>query len=99
MIESVKIGGLTYDVEEVEGLANRELEPNLGGQIDYRSLVISVEKSFAKQLQNQMFVHELTHGILVEAGYLEHEEEQADRISRVLYQVLKDNDFSFLRKG
>ena len=37
------------------------------------------------------------NGILVEAGYINHEEEQADRIGKILYQVLVDNDFSWLK--
>ena len=45
----------------------------------------------------QTLIHEITHGILVEAGYINHEEEQADRIGKILYQVLVDNDFSWLK--
>lgn len=99
ILKKVKIGGLKYKVEQVKGLENRELNPHLAGQIEYAKLTISVDEKFPKELRDQVFIHELTHGILVEAGYLDHEEEQADRISRVLYQVLKDNDFSFIRKG
>lgn len=99
MLKKVKIGGLEYSVELVKGLENRELNPYLAGQIDYTKLVISVDEKFPKALRDQVLVHEITHGILVEAGYPDHEEEQADRISRVLYQVLKDNNFKFLRKG
>lgn len=95
----MKIGGLKYKVELVEGLENRELKPYLAGQIDYAKLTISVDEKFPKELRDQVLVHEITHGLLVEAGYLDHEEEQADRISKVLYQILKDNDFTFLRKG
>ena len=37
------------------------------------------------------------NGILVEAGYINHEEEQVDRIGKILYQVLVDNDFSWFK--
>ena len=99
MIKKVKIGGLTYDVSSVEGLDKQEGELGLLGRIDYHGLKIKVEKALAEQMQQQILIHEIVHGILIEAGYTHHKEEQADRIGKVLYQVLKDNDFSFIRKA
>jgi hypothetical protein len=99
MIDNVKVGGLVYEVSVVKDLELEEREPDLLGRIDYRDLKIKVDDALAEQMRHQIFIHELTHGILVEAGYTDHEEEQADRIGKVLYQVLKDNDFNFIRKA
>lgn len=97
-MKKVKIGGLKYSISEVDDLAHQERSPGLVGCINYHQLTIKVEKNVEQKMQDQTFVHELAHGIFVEAGYEEHEEEMVNRIGKVLYQVLKDNDFSFLRK-
>ncbi|MBF0699434.1 hypothetical protein [Streptococcus danieliae] len=93
-IESVKIGGLTYTVNK-----KLDLQGKTGdwGHILYKTQEIELDDSLSKQLENQTLIHEITHGILVEAGYTGHNEEQADRIGKILYQVLTDNDFSWLR--
>lgn len=97
-MKKVKIGGLKYSVSEVEDLAHEERSPGLLGCIDYHQLTIKVEKDLNPKMQEQTLVHELVHGVFVEAGYEQHEEEMVNRIGKVMYQVLKDNDFSFLRK-
>lgn len=99
ILKKVKIGGLRYTVSEVEDLGHVERSPGMLGCIDYHQLTLKIEKNIHSKMQEQTFIHELAHGILVEAGYEDHEEEQANRIGKVLYQVLKDNDFSFIRKG
>ena len=95
-MESVKIGGLTYTVKKVSDLQGKEGD---WGRIQYKTQEITLDDSLKEQLEDQTLIHEITHGILVEAGYVEHEEEQADRIGKILYQVLTDNDFSWLWKG
>ena len=45
-----------------------------------------------------MLAHELAHGILFEAGYEGHDEEQANRLGKVLAMLLRDNDFTFMRE-
>ena len=95
-MESVKIGGLTYTVKKVSDLQGKEGD---WGRIQYKTQEITLDDSLKEKLEDQTLIHEITHGILVEAGYVEHEEEQADRIGKILYQVLTDNDFSWLWKG
>ena len=95
-MESVKIGGLTYTVKKVSDLQGKEGD---WGRIQYKTQEITLDDSLKEQIEDQTLIHEITHGILVEAGYVEHEEEQADRIGKILYQVLTDNDFSWLWKG
>lgn len=95
-IETVKIGGLTYEVTKKPDLQGSD---GNWGQIQYKKLEISLDDSLPEQLEDQTLIHEIVHGILFEAGYPNHEEDQANRIGLVLYQVLKDNDFSWLYGG
>ncbi len=99
MLKKVRIGGLFYKVSEVSDLGHSERSPGMLGRIDYHHLTLKLEKDVHNDMKHQTFVHELMHGILVESGYEDHEEEMANRIGKVLYQVLQDNDFGFLRKG
>lgn len=93
--KTIKIGGLIYKVEHKEDLQGKNGE---WGHIAYKEVAIRLDNNMTDQLTDQTFIHEMTHGILVEAGYNDHEEQMADRIGKVLYQVLKDNDFSFLHE-
>ncbi|MDG3136717.1 hypothetical protein [Streptococcus suis] len=95
-METVKIGGLTYAVTKKSDLQGTN---GNWGQIQYKKLEISLDDSLPEQLEDQTLIHEIVHGILAEAGYTNHEQDQANRIGLVLYQVLTDNDFSWLWKG
>lgn len=94
---AIKIGGLYYEILEVEDLEHEERNPGLMGCIDYHQLTIKLEKNLHKKVQDQTLIHEITHGIFAESGYEVHEEEQVNRIAKTLYQVLMDNDFSFIK--
>lgn len=95
-METVKIGGIVYEVSKEPDLQGKSGE---WGHIEYKTGKIVLDDSTSQQIEDQTLIHEITHGILVEAGYGQHEEEQADRIGKILYQVLTDNDFSWLWKG
>lgn len=95
-METVKIGGLVYEVSKESDLQGKTEE---WGHIEYKKGKIVLDDSQSQQIEDQTLIHEITHGILVESGYVNHEEEQADRIGKILYQVLTDNDFSWLWKG
>ncbi|HFI0500239.1 TPA: hypothetical protein ACGO0M_001664 [Streptococcus suis] len=94
-IEAVKIGGIVYEVSKKPDLQGKTGE---WGHIEYKTGKIVLDDSTSQQIEDQTLIHEITHGILFEAGYV-HEEEQADRIGKILYQVLIDNDFGWLWKG
>jgi Zn-dependent peptidase ImmA (M78 family) len=96
MIQSkVKVAGVTYEVKEVEGLAR---DHDLYGQVTYRNGVIKLDSALQQERKEQVFVHELFHAILYEAGYDEHDEKMVRRVANVLYQVLKENQFNFGEK-
>jgi Zn-dependent peptidase ImmA (M78 family) len=91
----VKVAGVTYEVKEVEGLA---ADHDLYGQVTYRNNIIKFDSALHQERKEQVFVHELFHAILYEAGYDEHDEEMVRRVANVLYQVLKDNHFNLGEK-
>ncbi|HFI0120279.1 TPA: hypothetical protein ACGPB3_000353 [Streptococcus suis] len=95
-METVKIGGIVYEVSKKPDLQGKSGE---WGHIEYKTGKIVLDDSTSQQIEDQTLIHEITHGILIEAGYVQHEEEQADRIGKILYQVLTDNDFGWLWKG
>ncbi len=95
-MEVVKIGGLVYEISKQPDLQGTTSE---WGHIEYKTGKIVLDDSQSQQIEDQTLIHEITHGILVEAGFVDHKEEQADRIGKILYQVLSDNDFSWLYKG
>lgn len=94
-MDKVKIGGIVYEIEKITDLQGKTGE---WGHIEYKTCRIALDDSASQQIEDQTLIHEITHGVLVEAGYINHEEEQADRIGKILYQVLVDNDFSWLKK-
>ncbi|PIC72419.1 ImmA/IrrE family metallo-endopeptidase [Sporosarcina sp. P17b] len=88
----VKVAGIDYTVQEVEGFVE---EHELGGQVIYHKGKIKIDSAMCKTKKEQIFVHELTHAIFMEAGYDEQDEDMVNRLSIVLYQVLKDNRLQF----
>ena len=99
MLEKVKIGGMTYEVV-LKDLKTRN-DDYQGMQLGWHILpdnLIEINSEVCKERREQTLVHEIMHGVMNEAGLnLEDEEDIVNRISLVLYQVLKDNDFSFLK--
>lgn len=88
--KTVKIAGIIYKVEEVEDLA--AIQGIIGRLLEDKA-IISLEKSLSKERKEQVFVHEVLHGIFREAGYNSQDEDLINRVAIVLHQVLKDNDF------
>ncbi|MGY0692627.1 ImmA/IrrE family metallo-endopeptidase [Virgibacillus sp. FSP13] len=88
----IKVAGIDYEIKEVDGLAD---EHGLGGLILYEKGIIKIDSSMCKDKKEQVFVHELLHSIFNEAGYDEQNEDMVNRLSIVLYQVLKDNKLIF----
>jgi hypothetical protein len=68
------------------------------GLCSYGDNTIQIADGLCENRTHDVLVHEMTHALLYEAGYDDHEEEQCNRIAKVLYQMLCDNDFGFLRK-
>ncbi|MFE8697970.1 ImmA/IrrE family metallo-endopeptidase [Cytobacillus sp. FJAT-53684] len=90
--EKVNVAGIEYSVMEVKGLANKHEKM---GCVRYGPAEIELDAEMSQERKEQVFVHELLHACFFEAGYTEQDEDAVNRVSAVLYQVLKDNQFYF----
>jgi hypothetical protein len=96
MINGLKflVGSNEYTVVEVDGLMRKY---ELYGQVTYSDCRIEIDPTLADTRKHNVLIHELLHAMLFEAGYDEQDEEQVRRLGNVLTQVLRDNDFGFMR--
>lgn len=98
MIEKIKVGGINYSVKEKDLSDFNNNDSFRMGQCFETKAEIEISERLPTERKNQTLVHELVHAIFFESGIeLENEEEIVNRIGLILYQVLKDNDFSFLK--
>ena len=96
MLDKIKVGGLIYDVLPVEWEKNADGDLQFGMFNAHRTNIL-INELISEQAQKQTLIHEMMHAIFFEAGIeVENEEDLVNRIGAVLYQVLQDNDFSFL---
>lgn len=93
--KSIRVGANDYELNRVRGISSGE---SLWGQIVYGTNRINVDDSLEGSRLRDVIAHELAHAILFEAGYDDHEEEQANRIGKVLAMLLRDNDFEFMKE-
>lgn len=89
--KKIKVCGLTYSVFVLEYFKAQDDDRNLWGYCDHEQQIIFIRKSLSEQKKRQVLIHELTHAILHQAGYANHDEEMVDRFSIILHQVLKEN--------
>jgi hypothetical protein len=89
-----RVGAIDYVVTETPNLLHKH---DLFGQVTYDDGIIEIEPTLSQQRKHNVIVHELLHACLFEAGYDEQDEEQVRRLGNVLTQVLRDNDFAFMR--
>jgi len=86
----VKIGCYNYDIIFVD---NNSEDLDYGqnwGVIDNVNLEIKIAQKLKVEQQEEIFLHEIIHGSL-DYMDVEHDEELVSKLSKVLYQVLKDN--------
>ncbi|WGF39892.1 hypothetical protein QBO96_06400 [Lysinibacillus capsici] len=65
------------------------------GQVIYAESRIDIDSSMSESKKEQVFIHELVHAMLNEAGYDEQDEEMVNRLAIILYQVLRQNELKF----
>lgn len=92
--DKVTIMGIPYKVTEVDVVRKNEA---LWGEIDYQKQEIRLDKELAPQKKEQVFTHEVLHGILEAIGEKELNEDEnlVQGISSALYQVLASHPTSF----
>ena len=98
-MKQVKVCGVTYDVEWDKEIVIIDGDAHYIGSCDQNNTKIEILNELSQERKNQVFVHELTHAMLNEANYKEHDEELVERLSIILHQVLKDNDFNWIRNN
>lgn len=97
VVKSIIVGGIVYDVEF------KELDSEEGIQLgwcNYAKTKLEINNhNINEQKQKQTVIHEMTHAIIHEAGlgFGEDEERVVNHIGLVLYQVLKDNNFDWVK--
>lgn len=89
-----RIGSVDYRTVEVPDILRNH---DLFGQVMYDECIIEIEPTLSEARKHNVIIHELLHAMLFEAGYDEQDEEQVRRLGNVLAQVLRDNDFRFMR--
>jgi hypothetical protein len=90
----IRVAGNDYEVS-----VNSKINAVTGcwGLCTYGDNTLQIAEGLCENRQHDTLIHEMFHAIMYEAGYDEHEEEVVNRVSKVLYQVLRDNDFTFMR--
>ena len=91
----IRVGSTDYTVEYSKGLASGA---TLLGEINYGQCTIKIDDSLPASRAREVLAHELVHALLLEAGYDDHEEEQAIRVGTILAMLLRDNDFAFMKE-
>lgn len=81
----VNICGLKHEVIECEDLFNLDCH---FGQIDYKDLVIKINKDMPKEVKDETICHEMLHGMLVHIGYtdLANDEHFVQALGNAIYQ-------------
>jgi hypothetical protein len=90
--ESVRIGGVEYQIEYIPNL--RDGNRLLYGQIDYDNNKLYLSENDGTGHQNRCItlLHEVLHGIREHACMeIENEEKIVEMFSKGLYQFLQDN--------
>ena len=91
--KTLKVGAHQYKIEFDNNIA-RDCESD--GEHKKNKLTIRIQSGLAETYTEEIFIHELLHACFEQMGYEENkaisEEDLTDRLSKVLYMVLKDNE-------
>lgn len=89
-VSKVRIGGIVYDVLEVENLLDDSKATKINGQIKYNTTEILIEKNLSEQAKEVTLWHEIIHGIIIQAS-MEQEEKLIEVLGYGIFGVLQDN--------
>lgn len=89
--KTINVCGVDYQIYEVKEI---EHDPGNYGVCVYATSHIEIKKHLSDDRKLQTLAHELLHAIFFESGYKEDSEEMIERVSTVMYQVLKENDLA-----
>lgn len=93
MLEKIKIGGMEYQVKEVE--FDKSDDNVILGECRFEKAEILINENLSDSRKEQTLFHEMVHAMLFESGSNEYDnEELVNQLGLIMYQVLKDNDFN-----
>lgn len=100
MLEKIRVGGIDYDVS-VKDLSHCDSQELIRlGNHNEVDMKIEISDRLPRQKRNQTFIHEMLHAVVCESGaVIENEEDVVNQMGLVLYQVLRDNDLSFIKES
>lgn len=78
---SFQLAGITWTVEEVDGMTEQ-------GLCDSERANIKLRKGLPAQVKEATFCHELEHAILFSMGRTDHDEREVDAHGNLLHQFL-----------
>jgi hypothetical protein len=90
----IHIGPVDYEVKIVKGLSSTDEDGNaqkLYGHIQYGAVQINLEKDMADVAKVTVLWHEVIHGLLYQAGYVEHTEEMVLALGYAIYGLIRAN--------
>ena len=97
-IMKLKIGWKKYTI--IKKKKPRMDKKVVNGSIDSDSLIIQIEESLSKKVQQQVLIHEVIHGIFEHSGKQEwfENEELVDCVANGIMQVIYDNEKNIFEK-
>lgn len=92
----VNICGLPHEVLELEDNFNMDCHM---GQIEYKDLVIKINKNMPEEHKKETLCHEMIHGILVHLGYMDQSQDEqfVQALGNAIYQGFEVKDIRSLQ--
>lgn len=94
MIEKIKVGWKTYDIEVIKPCSAKlnVVSQKCYGEINYDERKIYLSNEYSEEQQKVTFIHELLHAISDMYGIDNLDENTVTKTANALYIVLKDNE-------
>ena len=89
-IKNIKIAGTQYALKFIDNLRSIESGQKISGYISHKYGYIKIDTDLAKQITNQVIIHEMVHG-LEEHFNLETNEDITVKIANGIYGLIVDN--------
>lgn len=93
-VKTLKVGGITYKVEEVKDLHLMDGEGNKSdfhGLIYHDSATIQLEQDQSEDVKKATLIHEALHAILTQSGHENHDESVITALGYGLLRFIRDN--------
>lgn len=87
---TVRIGCIDYTITIEDSLVDDNGD-EIFGQCAYDACKIQILSRLAPQVRLATLWHEIVHGILIDCGYADHDEQMVSALSHGILSVLKNN--------